>query len=91
MILGVGIGPYVDIPSMLIVFGGSIGALFISFRLDQMKNMPKFFMIAFKPPKQDIPGMIKKLIGFAMTARKEGLLSLENVLKNEENRFLKMA
>jgi chemotaxis protein MotA len=89
MILGVGIGPYVDIPSLLIVVGGSIGALFISFRLDQMKNMPKFFMIAFKPPKQDILGMIKKLIGFAMTARKEGLLSLENVLKNEENRFLK--
>ncbi len=89
LLLGVGIGPYIDIPSVLIVVGGSIGTLFIAFRMDQMQSIFSFYMIAFKPPKQDMAGMIKKLIGFAMTARKEGLLSLEGALKNEENKFLK--
>ena len=39
MALGVGIGPYIDIPSVLIVVGGSIGALFIGFTMDHMKKM----------------------------------------------------
>jgi chemotaxis protein MotA len=88
MALGVGIGPYIDIPSVLIVFGGSIGALFIGFKMEQMKKMASFFMISIKPPKQDLHGLITKLINFAVTARKEGILSLEGPLKNEENKFL---
>jgi len=88
MALGVGIGPYIDIPSVLIVVGGSIGTLFIGFKMEQMKNMFKFFMISIKPPKQDLHGLIAKLIDFAVTARKEGILSLEGAVKNEENIFL---
>jgi chemotaxis protein MotA len=88
MALGVGIGPYIDIPSVLIVIGGSIGALFIGFKMEQMKKMFGFFMISIKPPKQDLPALIAKLIDFAVTARKEGILSLEGPLKNEENIFL---
>ena len=37
MVMGVGIGAYIDIPSVLIVVGGSIGALMVSFKPDQMK------------------------------------------------------
>jgi len=89
LVLGVGIGPYIDIPSLLIVVGGTIGVLFVSFKLEQMLNIFTFYKVAFFPPKQDMVEIIKKLIGFAMTARKEGLLSLENILKNEENKFLR--
>ncbi len=89
MALGVGIGPYIDIPSVLIVVGGSIGALFIGFTMDHMKKMFGIFKIAFKPPKQDLHGMIAKLIDFAITARKEGILSLEGPLQSEENDFLR--
>jgi chemotaxis protein MotA len=88
MMLGVGIGPYVNIPSVLIVVGGALGALFIAFKMEQMMKMAGFFMISIKPPKQDLPGLIKKLIEFAIIARKEGILSLEGPLKNEENKFL---
>ena len=89
MALGVGIGPYVDMPSVLIVIGGSIGTLFVGFTMDHMKKMFGIFMIAIKPPKQDLHGMIAKLIDFAITARKEGILSLEGPLQNEENDFLR--
>ncbi len=88
MATGVGIGPYVDVASVLIVFGGSIGAILIAFRLEQVKQMGGFFMIAVKPPKIDMHGLIEKMIGFAITARKEGILSLEGPLKNEDNLFL---
>ncbi|MCW9068453.1 MAG: motility protein A, partial [Sulfurimonas sp.] len=46
MSMGVGVGAYIDIPSVLIVIGGSIGALMISFKPEQMKNFTKIFMIA---------------------------------------------
>jgi chemotaxis protein MotA len=90
MALGVGLGPYVDIPSVLIVIGGSIGALLISFRLEQMKNFVKIFMIAIKPQKQDLKGLIAKLIDYATKARKEGILSLEGSVKNDDNEFLRV-
>jgi len=89
MVLGVGIGPYIDMPSVLIVIGGSIGSLLISFRLEQMKNFVKIFMIAIKPPQMDLKGLIEKLIDYATKARKEGILALEGPVKNDDNEFLK--
>ena len=89
MVMGVGIGPYVDIPSVLIVVGGSIGALMVSFKPDQMKKFTKVFMVAIKPPVEDVPELIKKLVEFATKARKDGILALEGDVNNEENQFLK--
>jgi chemotaxis protein MotA len=88
MATGVGIGAYIDVASVLIVFGGTIGALMIGFKMEQIKQLGGYFMIAIKPPPQDLLGLITKLIGFAVTARKEGILSLEGPLKNEDNTFL---
>jgi len=88
MATGVGIGAYIDVASVLIVFGGTIGALMIGFKMEQIKQLGGYFMIAIKPPPQDLLGLITKLIGFAVTARKEGILSLEGPLKNEDNVFL---
>jgi len=89
MTMGVGVGAYLDAPSALIVIGGSIGALMISYKPSQMKQFTKIFMIAIKPPQEDIPELIKKLVEFATKARKEGVLSLESEVNNEENAFLK--
>jgi len=49
MMMGVGLMPYVDIPSVMIVVGGSIGALMISFKPSQMKSFTNLFLkrIAF--------------------------------------------
>ena len=89
MSMGVGIGAYIDIPSVLIVVGGSIGALMISFKPTQMKKFTKVFMIAIKPPQTDVAELIKKLVEFATKARKDGILALESDVNNEENEFLK--
>lgn len=89
MMMGVGVGPYLDIPSILITVGGSIGALFIGFKMEQMKSFVKFFMIAIKPTTFDIPGLIKKLVDYATQARRDGILSLEQAANAEENEFLR--
>lgn len=89
MAMGVGIGPYIDIPSVLIVIGGSIGALMISFKMETMKNFVKIFMIAIKPPQEDKLALIKKLVDFATSARRDGILSLEAAANAEPNAFLK--
>ncbi len=89
MLMGVGIGPYIDVPSILIVFGGTIGTLMIGFKMEQIKSFGKIFMIAIKPPENDPKAMIAKLVEFSTKARKEGVLALETDVANEENDFLK--
>ncbi len=89
MAMGVGIGAYIDIPSVLIVVGGSIGALLVSFKMEQMKNFTKIFMIAIKPPQTDVNELIKKLVEYATSARRDGILALEAAANTEENAFLK--
>ena len=89
MAMGVGIGAYIDVPSALIVIGGSIGALLISFKMETMKQFTKIFMVAIKPPQEDKAELIKKLVEFATSARRDGILSLEAAANQEENEFLK--
>ena len=89
MSMGVGVGAYIDIPSVLIVVGGSIGALMISFKPAQMKNFAKVFMVAIKPTIEDEAELVKKLVDFATKARKDGILALESEVNSEPNEFLK--
>jgi len=89
MALGVGIGPYLDVPSILITIGGSITSLLIAYKMESMKKFFTYFMIAFKPQTFDVPGLIKKLVDYSTQARRDGILSLEQQSNQEENEFLK--
>lgn len=89
MTLGVGIGPYLDIPSILITCGGSITSLLIAYKMENMKKAFTYFMFAFKPQTFDVPGLIKKLVDYSTQARRDGILSLEQQSNQEENVFLK--
>jgi chemotaxis protein MotA len=89
MAMGVGIGPYIDVPSIVIVFGGTIGTLLIGFKPEQLKKFGKIFMVAIKPPQIDPKKTIESIIEYATKARKEGILGIEGDLQNEEDEFLK--
>ena len=84
MMLGVGIGPYIDIPSVMITIGGSITSLLIAFKLENMKKFFTYFAIAFKPQTFDVPALIKKLVDYSTQARRDGILSLEQQSNQEE-------
>ncbi|RDU61705.1 motility protein A [Helicobacter sp. MIT 14-3879] len=89
MILGAGIQVYIDIPSLMITVGGSLSALLISFKIEQMKNIFKYIGIAFKPHQYNIPVLIKTIVEYAIKARRDGILSLEQNVNQEENDFLR--
>ena len=90
MAMGVGIGPYIDVQSVLIVVLGSIMSLFIGHKMEMMTKFAKVFMIAVKPTYQpNYEELIKKLVDYATQARRDGILSLEQAATNEEDEFLK--
>lgn len=86
MVLGGDVTLFVNVPSMLIVVGGSIFAVLIKFGLNQFLGAAKVIRKAFRF-KQDSPDeLIAEVVGLADLARKGGLLSLEG--KEVSNDFL---
>lgn len=61
----------------MIVFGGTIAAIGVSFPMDTLKKLPKVFGVLFKSKKNDMLGLINYFKDIAYKTRKEGILSLE--------------
>lgn len=78
---------FVDVPSILVVFGGTIAVAFIMFPLGTVLGSMKVGMKAFFSKAPDPIDSIDIVIDLADRARKESLVALEKV--NIENEFLK--
>jgi chemotaxis protein MotA len=88
-----GIGPdqvlgFIDRDSMLIVGGGTIGAVFISFPIEQLKQIFKVTRNAFTWRSESPLELIKRMAEFATVARRDGILALEHVTENIQDEFL---
>ncbi len=75
----------------IIVFGGTAGAVIISFSAKQLKMVGSLFSIAFKQQKLDSLAAIEQLVALATSARREGILSLEDKLEGMQDVFFKNA
>lgn len=80
---------FLDLPSFVITFGGSISCLICSYTLKEFASNFKGIGIAFKSPKVDHGAVISKIIELSNVARKEGLLALEEVASNLDDEFMK--
>ncbi|NDY42034.1 flagellar motor protein PomA [Dissulfurirhabdus thermomarina] len=89
IVLGGDVMGFVDVPSVLIVVGGSMGATFIRFTLGDLINSINVAMKAFFVKVQPPEDIIRELVTLSNIARKEGLLKLEKQPINDE--FLKKA
>ncbi len=67
----------------LIVFGGTFGAVGISFQVSVLAKIPKVVSIAFKKHKQDRRQIINTFYKISNMARTSGLLSLETEIQND--------
>lgn len=74
-------GALFKVTALLIVFGGTIGAVIISFPGKTLKKIPFIIKYAFVKPKADPSETIEQLIGLANISRREGLLALESELE----------
>jgi|LSQX01.3.fsa_nt_gb chemotaxis protein MotA len=83
-----GLRPFWDLQSLLITVGGSMGAVIISFSVEQLRNIPKMIRIAFRSEEQDPLDIIDGMIDLAEKARREGLLALEDSLSRTDDTFM---
>lgn len=80
-----------NVPSVAIVFGGTLGALMVSYPLSTFKKIGKHFKVLILPKKYDPYIYIEQIVTFAKEARMNGLLAIEDKLNETEDRFLKNA
>lgn len=85
------IGDFIDIPSLAITVGGTIGCLFASFPLSYLAGVPKKFGMALFPKKFKPDKYIDEIVEYAKIARGRGLLALEESANNCKDPFMKSA
>lgn len=78
-----------DLASLIITLGGSISGTIGSNKMPDFINGMKSAALAFKEEVRDPAEVIKNIIELSNTARKEGLLALEEAANNIEDDFLK--
>ncbi len=72
-----------------IILLGTIGAVLIATPAQEIKNIGKLFAIVFGKTRHQSPEeAIERMVSMAEIARKQGLLSLEPMLNQEEDPFM---
>ncbi|MGD9809202.1 MAG: motility protein A [Deferribacterales bacterium] len=89
MLMGAGVGPYIDIPSVLIVVAGTFAIIFMAYPMDRALGIMKYTMKTLKYPLDDPANLISQLVEFAVKARRDGILSLESAEDEVNDEFLK--
>jgi len=89
--LTMGLNPLslLDIPSVLVTFGGGIAATVISAPWESTLGIANVTKKVFQVPKSDLPGLITTLVSFSEKARREGLLALEDDISELPVEFLR--
>jgi len=89
IVLGGALSSFWDIPSVLIVFGGTIASTMIAYRGKTLRTLKSVYTRAFKKNDIDLNKDIELIISIANVARREGLLALEEAMADTDNPFLK--
>ena len=77
MISAGGLGMYIDVPSMLIVFGGTFFAVMYRCELPQFLGSFGVMGKVFMPGKRNAEELITRVSELATIARKDGMMALE--------------
>lgn len=78
----------IDVVSIFVVLAGGLGAVTISFPLSRLLKLPQVTLQAVFGATEDPVKIIKDLVRYAELARREGILSLENVVEEMKDPFL---
>ncbi|MDY0132886.1 MAG: motility protein A [Desulforegulaceae bacterium] len=91
IMLGSGIGLFINIPSIMIVFGGTISAALVGYPLPDFMKLIKATSRVFKFKIEDPQNLIDRLIEISNKARKGGLLSIEGDINSIEDPYFASA
>ncbi len=76
-----------NLPALIIVGGGTLGATFLHFPPKIILHSIKITWLIFLPRKVQLKDQIEKVVMWSALARKEGLLGLEAVVDKELDPF----
>ena len=77
MVSGGGVSPFIDVPSILIVFGGTFFAVMYTCPLPVFLGSFGAMSKAFLPPVKAKDELITRMVELAGIARKDGMMALE--------------
>lgn len=90
ILMGSGLKLFIDIPSVMIVFGGTLGCTLIHFPLKEVFGsigvVRNAFFSNYMPASDSI---IKQFVTLGVKARREGILALESEVKDIKDAFLR--
>lgn len=76
-------------PAMIIVLGGTIGAVLLQTPMQLFLRSMRMLGMVFVPPRFVLHDTVAKLVDWSRVARKDGLLGLEAVVQNETDLFVR--
>ncbi len=79
---------FINVPSMLIVFGGTAGNALVHYPFSDVFDAINVAKKTFLHKETRINDMIVQLMEFANKARKEGILALQGAMENVKDDFL---
>ena len=79
---------FIDYPSVAIVIGGATAATLISFPMKSVFTMGSVVKNAFFGKTGDTAKVITDMVSYAEVARRDGILSLENMTKDIDDEFI---
>jgi chemotaxis protein MotA len=86
---GGAIGSLVQLAAALIVFGGTCGAVLLSFSTAQVTQAVKAVRTVFVDPLEPASDAIGRILRYAAKARRTGLMSIEEDVDSERDPFLR--
>ena len=84
---GTNVAVVMNVPAILIVLVGTLGATIAACGLESHIRLPKLYMKVLMPADLDLVGRVNELVGFADQARRDGLLALDEAVKSIEDPF----
>lgn len=75
--------------SLLIVFGGTIGSVIISFPASRLRGLGRALVMAFRGSNSNPAQRIEEIVEMATIARREGVLALEQRAQEHPDPFLR--
>jgi chemotaxis protein MotA len=79
---------FIDPASILVVFGGCLASVLISFPLENFLSVFEVTKKVFNWKLEPVQDIIDQLVSLAETARRDGLLALESRLQEIDNPFV---
>jgi len=82
------LGIFINVPSLMIVFGGTFGNTLVNYPFNDVFEALKVAKKTILYKEKPVSNMIVQLMGFANKARKEGILALQGAMDEVEDEFL---